>query len=169
MSGLYGNPIMASSALNTVLLEDESGNEIATGVVVGEKTVFTATDNDVRSGLVYAGDEGVSTGTKVIPSYHTTEGGVYIQPGAACEIPLSNMDTYDYTKLQVIVCLYNTSIADSVSAEKVVLDDCLYSVGSTTVIANVSKNADTKTINLGFTNNASNPIVLRYFTYKEID
>lgn len=169
MSGLYGNPIMASSALNTVLLEDENGNEIATGVVVGEKTIFTATDNDVRSGLVYAGDEGVSTGTMVIPSYHTTEGSVAILPGNNCEIQLSNMDKYDYTKLQVVVCSYNTSLLDSVSAEKVVINDCLYNVGSTVAISNVSKNADTKTINLGITNSSSDTIVLRYFTYKEID
>lgn len=82
---------------------------------------------------------------------------------------MSNMDKYDYTKLQVVVCSYNTSLLDSVSAEKVVINDCLYNVGSTVAISNVSKNADTKTINLGITNSSSDTIVLRYFTYKEID
>lgn len=165
---IYGNATGGFGMPKTLVLTDNSGNEF-TGVVVGEKVVFTATDNDVREGMIYAGDAGVSTGTKIIPSYHTTEAAVFIPVGSNCEIPLSNMDKYDYTKLQVIVCAYNTSLSDSVSAEKVVINDCLYNVGDTVAISNVSKNVDTKTINLGITNNGSNPLVLRYFTYKEID
>lgn len=152
----------------TFVLTDDNGNEI-TGVVTGQEQKFTATDNDVREGLVYASEDGVSIGTKNIPAYHTTEAAIAIPVGSSCEIPLSNMDKYDYTKLQVIVCSYNTSLSDSVSAEKVVINDCLYNVGETIAISNVSKNIDTKTINLGITNNGQNPLILRYFTYKEID
>lgn len=166
--GLYGNPIMAPAALKTVIIEDANGNSM-TGVVVDDLTVFDATANDVREGKIFACDEGVKTGTKIIPAYHTTEAVIAIPVGSNCEIPLSNMDKYDYTKLQVIVCSYNTSLSDSVSAEKVVINDCLYNVGETIAISNVSKNVDTKTINLGITNNGPNPLILRYFTYKEID
>ena len=71
---ISGNMVGSYSQMGkTFILMDENGNEI-TGVVVDQETVFTATDNDVREGFVYAGDSGVSTGTKNIPSYHTTEG-----------------------------------------------------------------------------------------------
>ncbi len=63
MSILYGNVVGGSSGFGkTFLLEDESGNQL-TGVVVDEVTLFTATDEDVREGKIYAGDKGVSTGT----------------------------------------------------------------------------------------------------------
>lgn len=60
---IYGNIVGGSSGLgNTFLLEDEDGNQVI-GVVVDEFTLFTARDNDVTAGKVYAGNNGVSTGT----------------------------------------------------------------------------------------------------------
>lgn len=168
MSGLYGTPVIAPAAIKTVMLEDGDGNSL-TAVVTGEETVFTATDNDVREGMVYASDGGVSTGTKIIPSYHTTEAIRIITAGQELNIPLSASDRYDYTKLQVIICSYNTSLLDSVAAEKVVIDDNVYNVGETTSISTVSKNDIDKTIELGITNNGEVPLILRYFCYKEID
>ena len=35
----------------TFIIEDENGNEI-TGVVTEQEQIFTATDNDVREGLI---------------------------------------------------------------------------------------------------------------------
>lgn len=164
----YGNPVGGFCYPKTYILTDENGTEMATGVVVGEKTVFTATDNDVRQGLVYAGDEGVSTGLKDIPAYHTTEMSRYIDNGEAYTIPLSNLDLYDYTKLQAIICKYNTSTESSVCAVKVVISDKVYDVNSSTPLASVVKDNVNKTINLGITNNSGAPCVLRVFTYKEI-
>lgn len=167
MSGFYGTPIIAPAAINTIQIENSDGSTIL-GVVTGEETILTATDNDVREGSVYASDGGVSTGTKVIPSYHTTEAVKYISAGEDLVISLPAQDRYDYTKLQVIICSYNTSLSDSVSAEKIVVNDNVYNVGETTSISTVSKNDADKTINLGLTNNGDNPIILRIFTYKEI-
>ena len=60
---ICGNVVGGSSGFGkTYLLEDESGNQL-TGVLVDELTIFTATDEDVVEGKVYAGDNGVSTGT----------------------------------------------------------------------------------------------------------
>jgi hypothetical protein len=60
---ISGNMVGTYSAIGkTFILVDENGNEI-TGVVVDKETVFTATDNDVREGKVYASDDGVSVGT----------------------------------------------------------------------------------------------------------
>lgn len=168
MSGLYGNAVMAPAALKTVILQDESGNEMATGIVVGEKTVFTATDNDVRTGLVYAGDDGLSTGTKDIPSYNTYAGYKIIEANSEFKIILSTLDLYDYTKLQCIICPYNTSVSDSVISEKVVIDSNVYQVNSSTVVSSVTKDVNEKAINFGITNDTSRKYIIRFFMYKEI-
>lgn len=165
---IYGNAVMAPAALKTVILTDNNGNEFI-GTVVGEQTVFDATTNDVREGKVFASNEGVQTGTKNIPAYHTTAAVELIPIGSALNINLSSMDKYNYTKLQVIICKYSTSLSASVVAEKVVINDKVYNVGESTSISTVVKNDADKTIMLGITNSGTEPVVLRYFTYKEID
>lgn len=170
---INGNPVGSYSHLGkTLTLVDDNGIEV-TGVIVDNETVFTATDNDVREGSIYASDGGVSTGSKVIPSYHTTEGFKAIMAGEEMSISLPSLNRYDYTKLQVIICAYNASstdsVADSVAAEKVSIDSKVYAVGSTDCLSNVTKDEVNKSIVLGITNESDSPVILRYFTYKEID
>lgn len=163
---IYGNATGGFGFPKTYILTDEGGNEI-TGVVVGKETVFDATDNDVRSGIVYASDGGVSTGTKNIPAYHTSAGKRLITAGSNFIIPLSAGDRYDYTELQVIICEYNTSLSNSFAADRVGIQNSMYTVQSNDVLASIIKNHDDKTINLGIVNNTDRKFVLRYFTYKE--
>lgn len=164
---LYGNMIGGAAPLRTLIIEDDSGNTI-TGVVTGSEVVFTATDNDVRKDLVYASDNGISVGTKVIPAYHTTEGYKFITSGSDFVIQIVQNDKYDFTKFQAIICPYTTSIAGSVAAEKVVINDGVYVVNSTELVATVTKNSETQSINLGIKNESPNIYLVRYFTYKEI-
>lgn len=168
MSKIVGDMAGCYSPLGkTFILTDEEGTEI-TGVVTEQEQVFSATDNDVREGSIYASDYGVSIGTKVIPSYHTAQGSRYIPSGSTFDIPLEELNMYDYTELQALICRYNTSMCDSVQTEKVVISDSVYNVSSTDVLATVVKNSETKTISFEITNNENDPFVLRYFTYKEI-
>lgn len=161
MSGCY------SPMGKTFILVDEDGTEL-TGVCVEQETIFTATDNDVRLGSVYAGDSGVSTGSKVIPSYNTTEGIKVVPAGGNLEITFYNGNLYDYTKFQAIICAFNSSLADSVSAEKVAIDSNVYAVQSTEVLSSITIDDATKTIQFGITNNTESPVIIRYLTYKEI-
>lgn len=147
---------------------DENGNEIA-GALVSQETVFDATENDVREGKVFATETGVKMGEKVIPAYHTSEGYQLITSGSVFKIPLSTLDTYDFSKLQVIICPWAGSLAKSVAAEKVAIDEGVYAVNSTELLATVTKDGETKSINLGITNDSGNLYVLRYITYKEIE
>lgn len=167
---IYGNMIGGggSGLGKTLVFEDEAGNSF-TGVVTEKVQMFDATDNDVREGKTYVSDLGISTGTKVIPSYHTTETTKYVPTGSDVTIYLPNLEKYDYTKLQVIICEFNTSLSDSVSAIKTVILDKVYDVNSTTEIASVEKDSINQTINLGITNDTDKPFVVRCFTYKEID
>ena len=59
---VIGNMVGGNAPLKTVVIVDDNGNECV-GVVVDNFTLFTATDEDVVAGKVYAGDNGVSTGT----------------------------------------------------------------------------------------------------------
>lgn len=150
----------------TFIIADENGNEI-TGVVVDQERIFTATDNDVREGMVYASDSGVSTGNKNIPSYRTTKGRRLVSAGNSFSIPLSDYDQYDFTELQCIIAPFNTSVTDSVAADKVVLYNCVYPTGSTTKISDVTKNIGEKSIDLNIVNDSNNVYILHYVTYKE--
>lgn len=145
---------------------DDSGNEVA-AILVGEETVFDATENDVRVGKTFGTAAGVKTGNKVIPTYHTTEGQELIISGNPFVITFAN-DLYDFTKLLVVICPYNASIAKSVAANKIAINDGVYAVNSTELIATVTKDSTNKSIDLGIINDSGSLYVLRYITYKEI-
>ena len=60
---IIGNMVGSYSPMGkTMIIVDENGNELL-GVITEGEVIFTATDSDVRSGKVYASDEGVSVGT----------------------------------------------------------------------------------------------------------
>ena len=164
---ISGNMVGSYSQIGkTFILQDENGNEI-TGIVVDNPVLFTAGDNDVRDGMIYASDHGVSVGTKDIPIYRTEAGYWGIVPGQKFTIPMSNYDLYDYTKLQCIIAPYNTSFANSVVADKVVIDDCVYEARSSVKLSDVIKNQNTKSIDLNITNDSDVNYIIRFFMYRE--
>lgn len=164
---ISGNMVGSYSQIGkTFILTDENGVEL-TGVVVDQETIFTAGDNDVREGMVYASDCGVSTGTKNIPAYRTTEGYRGIPVGSAFSISLPQYNKYDYTKLQCIIAPFNTSVNNSVAVDKTVIDDYVYEVGSIEKIADVVKNHTDLSVDLNIINTSASPYIIRFFTYKE--
>ena len=153
----------------TYILVTQDGQEIP-AAVVKELTVFDATANDIREGKIAATETGVTVGTKFIPSYQTTQGVKIIMPDSPLSIVnLIGEDTYDYTKLQTIICLYNTELSNSVAAEMVSIDDSVYYVQSSEPVSSVTKNTEAKSIELNVSNTFGKPCVIRYFTYKEIE
>ena len=166
MSEILGNATGGFGFPKTYILTDSAGNEF-TGVYVESETIFTATDNDVREGLVYASDNGVSTGTKVIPIYHAREGSKIITPGNELEVPLEPNDIYDYTYLQCIICQWDTSLPLSLIDIYKVIDSNVYQTGSNVALQSVTKVEQTKSINLGISNTGDVPVVIRYCVYKE--
>lgn len=151
----------------TYVLVDEAGNEVV-ATMFDETKIFDATENDVREGKVFATEAGVKTGTKVIPSYHTSEGYRFIPAGTDIIISLPILDCYDFTKLQAMICPYTSSISASVCVEKVVIESGVYPVQSVTAVATVTKDAKNKSINIGIKNDSDVLYLIRYFTYKEI-
>lgn len=165
---IYGSATGGFGYPKTFIIEDSDGNEL-TGVVVDKETIFDATLNDVREGKVFANDEGVQTGTKVIPAYHMTEGYQVVASGSEFKITdLASLDRYDFSKLQAIICPYSNSVANSVAANKVAINEKVYAVNSTESLSEVTRDSENKSINFGITNDSDGLYLLRYFTYKEI-
>jgi hypothetical protein len=162
---ISGNLVGSYSQIGkTFVIQDEEGNEVI-AVVTDQEQIFTATDNDVREGMVYASNEGVSTGTKKIPAYVTAKGYRLVTAGSDFFVPHND---YDYTELQALFCAFNTTLDNSVSTEKVVIDDVVYNVNSTEALSTVVKDHDKGWIMFGITNESDNRYLIRYFMYKEI-
>ena len=160
----FGQVTLLSDIGETYILSDDFGNEVV-AVLVDNEVIFDATANDIRIGKVAATEEGVTTGTKEIPSYNTVEGNKIIMPGK--QFILTGQD-YDYTKLQALICDFNTSLRNSVSTEQVAIDNAVYAVESTTVVATLTKHDDKEAIDFGVSNNSTRPKVIRYVYYREI-
>lgn len=162
---IYGNAVGGSGLERTYILVDDTGAE-ALAVMNDNEVTLDATANDIRIGKVAATSNGVIVGEKIIPSYNTTEGGTIIPAGETMVIKLPR--NYEFTKLQALICRFNTSITDSVFTDKVSIEGKVYPVNSTEQIATVIVDTSNKLINLGIKNESDTFIVIRYFTYKEI-
>lgn len=150
---------------NTYILVDEDGNEIP-AVLTEEEVDLTATANDIREGVVAVTDDGVITGEKEIPSYHTSEGYKIITNGSKFVLTMMK-NRHEYTKLQAILCPFNTNLTNSVGAEKVAIENNVYPVQSTVSESQITV-VGTDRIDFGITNTSGKPYLIRYFTYKEI-
>lgn len=165
---IYGNMVGGAAPLKTLIMQDESGNEMV-GVVTESAIVFTADPKtDIREGTVAATDAGVVTGEAVIPNYETSTGVKIVKAGSAFTISLITHDTYDYTEIQCIICPFDTSMDQSIAAEKVVIGDDVYSANSTDSLATITKNTENKSVDLNIINTSDVPYIIRYFTYKEL-
>lgn len=165
---ISGNMVGSYSQMGkTLILLDENGNEI-TGVVVDQETIFTAGDNDVREGMIYASNDGVSTGTKNIPAYRTEQGACLIFDGDEFTLPkMSEYNQYDYTMLQCIITVFDSTPENSVAADKIVLNNNVYQVNSSDILSSVSKDVENKVIKLNMLNNSGKDYIIHYFTYRE--
>lgn len=164
---IYGNPVGGAISPKTFELQYNNTSTPIIATVVGQETIFDATENDVRKGMTFASNAGVKVGTKDIPAYRTTQGVKSVKPGESFSILLKQYTQYDYTKLQCLISKFNTSIEDSVAVDKIVIDDSVYAVNSTALLSSVTKNSETESIDLNITNSTNDNYVLRYFTYRE--
>lgn len=163
--GRIGMGTVFDDRAQTYILTDEDGNELQ-GVFVEDAVVFDATPNDIRIGKTAVTDSGAVVGEKNIPCYITIEGAKFIPAGKDFVIQLDG-DECQYTKLQVLICRYNSSLANSVATEYVSINGKVYTVNSTDVLAEVTVDIENSLINLGVTNTGSKPAIVRFFTYKE--
>ena len=151
--------------VNTYILVDENGVEVP-AVLVDEKVTLTATTNDIRIGTTAVTEQGVVTGEKEIPAYITTAGARKITAGSDFVLKVRD-GLYAYTKLQALFCVFNTNINDSVSTDRVVINDSVYPVNSIKPLSAVTLDDSNESILFNIKNDGNNAYVLRYFTFKE--
>ena len=163
---IHGNAIGNTAPIKTLTIIDENNNEYV-GVVTGSEVVFTANaSSDIREGKVAATDAGIVTGSAFIPNYKVYTGTKVVTNGS--DFILYMQDGYDYAKLQAIICSFNTSLQNSVSAEQIVVEDQVFAVKTTTALSSVTKDSENAAINLGISNTSGNMCLVRYFLYKEL-
>ena len=164
---ISGNMVGSYSQIGkTFILVDDEGNEI-TGVCVDNPVVFTAGDSQVADGFIYAGDSGVSTGTREFIAYRTTVGSKAIMPGKNFSIPMSLHECYNYTKFQCIIAKYNKNINTSIETNKISLFNGVYNVNSAEKLADITKNDETKSIDLNIVNDTDDIYIVHFTTYKQ--
>lgn len=146
------------------LLVDQNGYELKAALVDSDAEL-TATSNDIRVGTTAVTDDGVTTGDKFIPAYHTTEGVKIVLGGHRFEI--SELSDCRFTKLQILICEFNSTIENSVSTEKVCIERKVYDVNSTDPVSEISVDENDNIIDLGITNTETTMRIMRYFLYRE--
>ena len=159
---ISGNMVGSYSQLGkTFILMDDEGNEI-TGICVDNPVVFTAGDNDVRENFVYAGDSGVSVGTKVIPIYYAGCGKIAISSGKNATITTPE---YNYSNLIAVISTFDKNISQSVASTYVSVDDAMYIAGSNTKVSDIVVDKESRKIDLGVTVDKNS--ILRYLIIRE--
>lgn len=164
MSKIYGSATAGFGMPKTLILTDASGNEFI-GVVTDSVKIFTATKDDVKVGKIFASDGGIQTGEDT-RTYRTLHACRCIFPNENFTIPLPENNQYDYTQFQAVISEFNTTRFDSLSVEKSVLYDAVYNVNSDDKISDVTKNSDTKSVDLNIVNNTDKTFIIHYNTYK---
>ena len=162
----YYQRVFAECQTVYMLQLSDNGTSAYTQLVNQESVQLTATPNDIRKGTTAVINNGVVEGEKEIPAYHTEQGVVRIKAGKDFVIPFFS-EQYDYTKIQAVIAPFNTKFSDSVAVDRVVIENSVYNVNSTQVIATISKDKAKQAINLGIKNNSNVDYVIQYFTYRE--
>lgn len=165
---IYGNPVGGAISPKTFELQYNNTSTPIIATVVGQETIFDATENDVRKGMTFASNAGVKIGTKDIPAYETRMSHFLVKPNEACSIPLSDKDRYAYTKFQCIIVVLNSDYSSNVTTKYISVNDKLFSSETSEFVSDITKNAITKSIDLNITNDSENTYEIMYFTYKEI-
>jgi hypothetical protein len=157
--------IFASLEDNLYLIVDEDGNQLF-ATFTEQEILTNATANDIRIGKTAVTENGLVEGENTI-TYRTTEGWEYVLPDSDFVITgLHEYNKYNYTKIQCVIAKYVSS-TDKTAIEKIVLNDNVYNAGSSTVISTLTKDINSKTVNLNITNNTSDIYIIYFFTYAE--
>lgn len=162
---IYGNMVGGGSApLKTLILTDKNGNEVV-GVVTESVQIFDATPADVRINKTFVSDNGIETGENTI-TYRTTVGYKIVAPGSVFSVSLPRYNEYNYTSFQCLMCVADlANINNSVCTTMISINNGVYEVNSTIKLADVSKNAETKSVDLNVTNNSESYYLIYFSTY----
>ena len=164
---IFGNMIGSTGGIlgKTVEIISDDGVDLM-GVVVDQEQILDAKPSDVRIGKKVVSDSGVIEGTNTI-TYRTTILSELILPGETLRIYLPQFNRYDYTKIQCIVTLFETSYTDNAISKYITIGDNVFSVDTHNKVSSITKNEIDKTIELNITNNSEDVYEIFFATYRE--
>ena len=157
---ICGNKIGGSRECKTYVLQG-NGIELL-GVVVDELEVFDACCEDVMSGKKFACDSGVNVGTNDSPCCCATNGVHEVYPGVEFLLTIPERDQWDYTSIQGMIAPKSAPYR----INKVVMENAVYDTDGNK-LADITKDAASKTIRFNITNNTSEVYLLYFFVCKE--
>lgn len=163
--GLYGNPSGGFGMPKMIEVVDGVGNTLI-GTVTDSEVNLDATREDVKIGKIFASNDGIQEGIDT-RTYRVVFASYLILPGEDYSISLPEYERYNYTQFNAMISKFNTTIDDSTAIEKIVLNDCVYNVNSTIALSTITKNQETKSIDLNITNDTEDIYVVYIATYKE--
>lgn len=166
MSKIYGNATGGFGQPKTIILTDETGNELGVGVVTDSAKVFDAGVNDVIVGKTFASDEGVQIGENT-KTYRVEMSTWLVFPNESCSIPLGNYDRYDYTGFQGIIVLHSSDYSSKAKTIGITIGDSVFSTETSEKWADITKDSTNKSIDLNIVNNSDEVYSIRYFTYRQ--
>lgn len=145
------------------VLETADGGKAFAQLSSENPITLTASENDIRLNTSAITNKGFTEGSKDIPAYHSERGIKVIQANAKVEL---TRDTYDYTKFQATLALFNTSVADSVQVDRVTVDDSVYTANTTSKLSDLVKDHENGRIDFGI-NNGTKISLMRFFIMRE--
>lgn len=153
---IYGNKIGGERDAKTYIIEG-NGVELI-GVVVDEFTMFDASSYDVRTGKVFACNEGVMVGSNDAPSFRFTNGISEIAPGDKFLFKVVPHDHLNYT---ILTCMI-APVSNPYKIDRVVIEGNVFNSEGVKIAEAVVDEVN-KVVDLNIVNNTAEPYLLYFF------
>ena len=152
---IIGNMVGGTSKISVVQMYLEDGT-VLEGVVADDAPALDATAQDIRKGKTAITTNGVTVGEYA--AQRAISSSISINAGDACVIPFED-GTYDYAAFQCVITSSGAIKYASINNKIVSVDG--------TEISTITKDVNTKSINLNFTNDSEDIYEILYTTYRD--
>lgn len=154
-NSIIGNMVGGTSKITVVQMELEDGT-VLEGVVTDDAPVVDATAQDIRYGKTAITEYGVTVGK--YKAQRAMSSSLLVKPGDACVIQFDD-DMYDYAAFQCAITASGAIKYASINNKIVSVDGA--------EISTITKDVNTKSINLNFTNDSEDTYEILYTTYRD--
>ena len=160
METIIGNVVGSSSTINVVQLVCEDGT-VLEGIVAAERPNIDATAKDIRRGKTAITQYGVTEGEADMAGLMSSS--CDVTSGEPLSIYLPDNNRYNYTTFQCVVVLQR----DNAVIKYFSINDAVYSVETATKVSDITKNADTKSIDFNIVNESEDIYTIIYVVNRD--
>ena len=160
---IYGNKIGDSSRYEKTYIVDDNG--VRALAVVADSPIdygLSACCQDVKAGQLFVGANGLEKGTNDAPCCRVTNGVHEVYPGVDFTLYIPKADQWDYSTMHGVITNKDTPY----KVEMLIVNDKIYDSDGK-VIAEVTKDSESKTIRFNIKNETAEVQLLHFFVCKE--